>query len=299
VAEAYLPHPLLSEADLPADLSRLNLTYNNEMKLIGVQIAAEEVRPGERVPVTAYWQALKPMDTNYSVFVHLMGRDYTNVGQMNTYPGLGLRPTSTLTPGHIVVDTYSVPVNGGSAAPARLLVNMGLYDFDEPGRPGIQPVAPDGNPALPTVGQLKLVPEQWPAYEDSAPLAEFDDHIWLLDYSIHDCPSGDSDCQIIFNWLAQGRPASDYTVFIQLWRDGEFIVGFDTPPLNNDYPTTLWAAGEVIIDPHPLDLSSLLPGEYQVFAGLYNFTSGERLSATADGQPRPDSAVELGTIRIE
>jgi hypothetical protein len=299
VASAYIPRPLLTETDLPADLSHLDLTYNNEMKLIGVKIAVTTVRPGDRVPVTAYWQALQPMNTDYSIFVHLIGRDYTNVGQINTYPALGLRPTTTLAPGQIVADTYPVSVNVGSEAPTRLLVNIGLFDFKEPGRPGIQPVTPDGNPALPTVGQIKLVPNQWPTYDNTPPIAEFTGHIWLLDYTIQNCQATDSDCYIIFEWLARGRPATDYTVFIQLWRDDEFIAGFDTPPLNNDYPTSLWAAGELITDPHPLDLSTLSPGEYQVFAGLYNFATGERLSAAVNGEPLPDHAVNLGTIQVK
>ncbi|MBN1993917.1 MAG: hypothetical protein JW953_14550 [Anaerolineae bacterium] len=298
VAPAYIPPPLLAETDLPADLSRLDLTYNDELKLIGVAVEAKTARPGERVNVTAYWQALKPMDTNYSVFVHLVGRDHTPVGQMNTYPGLGLRPTTTLAPGQIVQDTYPVLVNGDSAAPTRLLVNLGLFDFNEPGRPGIQPVAPDGNPAPPTVGQLKLAPARWPSYPNQPPLAEFAGHIRLLDTSFQNCRSSDNDCQITLVWSAHGRPAADYTVFIQLWRNGEFSAGFDSPPLNNNYPTGLWDAGEIIIDPHLLDLSALPSGEYRVLAGLYDFSTGERLPAALNGDTLPDNAVELSPIKI-
>ncbi len=298
VAPEYIPKPLLTETNLPADLPRLDLTYNDEMKLVGVKIGAEVVRPGERVPVTAYWQALKPMETNYSVFVHLIGRDYTNVGQMNSYPGLGLRPTQTLQPGQIVVDTYPVLVNGGSEAPTRLLVNIGLFDFNEPGRPGIPPVGPDGHEALSTVGQLKLVPGVWPPYQATPPIAEFADQIWLIDYALEDCQGQSANCQVILKWLARDRPSTDYTVFIQLWRNGEFITGFDTPPLAGDYPTSLWEAGELIVDPHPLDLSTIPPGDYTLLTGLYNFTTGERLPASAEGAPLPDYAVELGMISV-
>ena len=298
VAPAYIPAPLLTEADLPADLPRLNFTYNDEMKLIGVKINTDRVQPGESVPVIAYWQALKPMKTDYSVFVHLIGRGYTSAGQMNTYPGLGLHPTSTLSPGEIVADTYPVPVSGGATAPTRLLVNIGLFDFKEAGRPGIQPLAPDGQPASPTVGQLKLLPAQWPVLKGSTPIAAFADHIILVDDAIAGCTSRDNDCQVILTWQAQGRPATDYTVFIQLWRGAEFVTGFDTPPLANDYPTGLWEEGEVIVDPHALDLADLPPGQYRVRAGLYNFISGERLAATAGGQPLPDYAVDVGVIEI-
>ncbi len=78
------------------------------------------------------------------------------------------------------------------------------------------------------------------------------------------------------------------------------VQGFDAPPLGGDYPTRRWAAGEVIIDPHPLDLSALPPGEYRLLTGLYNFTTGERLpAASPTGAPLPDFAVELGLLSLE
>jgi hypothetical protein len=302
VASEYIPKPLLTEADLPSDLHRLNWTYQDEMKLLGVEIGADVVHPGERVPVTAYWQALQPLEINYSVFVHLMGRNYTNVGQFNTYPGLGLRPTRSLQPSQIVADTYPVLVEGGSQAPTRLLVNIGLFDFNEPGRPGLQAIAPDGRPVSATVGQLKLVPTQWPPASPPPPVAEFDDQIWLAGYTVIDCQTRNEACEITFKWQAQGKPSADYTVFIQLWPTSnpqQQFIGFDAPPLSGDYPTSLWEAGEVILDPHFLDLTTVPPGEYRILAGLYNFATDRRLSATSAGIPLPDNAVNLGAIHLK
>jgi len=299
VATEYTPAPILTESELPAGLVQLNRTYNNELKLLGVEIGADVVRPGQRVPVTVYWQALKPMDTNYSVFVHLVGREHQSVGQCNTYPGLGLRPTTTLLPGQIIADTYPVLVEGGSEAPTRLLVKVGLFNFEESGRPGIPAIDSEGNEVSPTVGQLKLVPKAWPVLPTTPAVADFADYIRLMDYNIDGCNSTSAPCAVTFEWLAQETPGADYTVFVQVWRDSEKIDGFDTPPLNNDYPTSLWAKGEVIIDPHQLDLSTFAPGEYQILAGLYKATTGERLPASARGKPLPDFAVELGPINIQ
>jgi hypothetical protein len=295
----YVPRPLLTEANLPADISRLDLTYRNDMKLVGLRLGADIVHPGERVPVTAYWQALKPMATNYSVFVHLNGRGYQNVGQFNTYPGLGLRPTRALQPGQVVADTYPVLVEGGSAAPTRLLVNIGLFDFNEPGRPGIEAIGPDGQPALSTVSQLKLIPARWPAYNNTPPLAEFADNIWLTDYAIIGCQFKSHTCEVTFTWLARGKPSTDYTVFIQLWQQGEKMAGFDAPPLTGDYPTSLWASGEVILDPHDLDLSTIPAGEYLILAGLYDLTTGDRLPASIGETLLPDYAVNFGFVHLE
>lgn len=299
VAPEYIPKPLLTEADLPADITRLDWSYNGEIKLVGVKIGAAAVHPSQRVPVTAYWQALKPMETNYSVFVHLIGRDYTNVGQFNTFPGLGLRPTRSLQPGQIVADTYPVLVDGGSAAPTRLLVNVGLFNFKEAGRPGIQAVDSQGQKVSPSAGYLKLIPPIWPDYEAEPPLAEFADHIRLVGAETSGCTGQNTPCAVLLKWLAQGNPVADYTVFIQLWRGGQKMTGFDTQPLAGDYPTSLWETGEVILDSHPLDLSGLAPGEYQVLAGLYNLASGDRLPAVRDGTPLADFAVDLGIVRIE
>ncbi len=308
MAPEYVPRPLLTEADLPADLSRLNLTYRGEMKLIGVKIGAVAIRPGERVPVTAYWQALKPMTTNYSVFVHLIGRGYQNIGQFNTYPGLGLRPTRTLEPGQIVTDTYPVQVEGGAIAPTRLLVNLGLFNFNEPGRPGLAATAPDGQPASSSVGQLKLIPAAWPPRPSTSPLAEFGEPqnenaspIWLSEAALSGCQNQTDTCAITFTWLVQAKPAADYTIFIQLWPDApeQKFIGFDSPPLSGDYPTSLWDAGEVILDRHDLDLATVPPGAYRILAGLYNFTTGQRLPTSAAGTPLPDYAVNLGTLQLK
>ncbi|MCB0196523.1 MAG: hypothetical protein KDJ65_31510, partial [Anaerolineae bacterium] len=297
VARAYHPPALLTEADLPADLPRLDRTFNDEMKLIAVDVGAAVARPGERVPVTVTWQALKPMTTDYSVFVHLIGRNYESVGQFNTYPALGLRPTTTLEPGQIIVDTYPVLINGGAAAPTRLLVNVGLFNINEPGRPGIPALDSNGNEVSPTVGQLKLIPNIWPD-APSPPLAEFADNIQLGQATLQNCDSSASGCTVIFTWLAQAQPTADYTVFIQLWHDGEQVRGFDGPPVAGDYPTPLWDNGEVIVDVHPIDLADLPAGEYRLVAGLYHLQSGTRLAAYKDGEPLPDFAVEVGGIEI-
>jgi hypothetical protein len=301
-APEYTPRPLLTETDLPADLPRLDWTIGaGEMKLIAATIGADTARPGERVPVTLYWQALRPMTTNYSVFVHLFGRGGASAGQFNSYPGLGLRPTSGLIPGQIVVDTYPVQIEGGSEAPTRLRVTAGLYDFNAPGRPALPAAAPDGPPIPdPTIGRLKLAPTDWPPQPTAPPLAQFADGLRLHQTTRDGCDSPAAPCRLILTWTPTTAPTADYTVFIQLWQADRMVQGFDAPPFGGDYPTGLWAAGETIIDPHPLDLSTLPPGEYRLLTGLYNFTTGERLPAqSAAGNPLPDFAVDLGALTLK
>jgi hypothetical protein len=174
---------------------------------------------------------------------------------------------------------------------------VGLFNIKEAGRPGLPAINPAGQEVGPTVGQLKLIPDSWPPAGEPV-LANFADHIALESYAVDGCAAQAESCTVTFKWLAQSRPAADYTVFIQLWQGERQMAGFDGPPLQNDYPTGLWEAGEVIIDPHRLDLSGVSPGEYRLVAGLYQLASGERLALSAGGQPLPNNVIDLGTIRI-
>ena len=77
-----------------------------------------------------------------------------------------------------------------------------------------------------------------------------------------------------------------------------YVAGFDGPPVQGDYPTSLWAPGEIIVDTHSLNLAALPRGEYYLLAGLYNPATGERLPAATSAGPLPDDAVNLGPIRV-
>jgi hypothetical protein len=128
---------------------------------------------------------------------------------------------------------------------------------------------------------------------------DFSDSVRLIDASMEGCDATTSDCTLRLVWESEGRPTADFTVFVQLWQEGQQIAGYDAPPLNGDYPTSLWAANEIIIDLHELDLSNLRPGNYRIITGLYNFSTNERLPAMVNGEPLPNYAVDLGSIVLE
>ncbi|MFQ5576737.1 MAG: hypothetical protein ACE5G8_07095, partial [Anaerolineae bacterium] len=240
---------------------------------------------------------LKPVAANYSVFVHLYGRDGETMGQFDTYPGLGAWPTTLLSPGDVLADTYPVPLFAEveNAAPARLRVAVGLYEYDRPGFPRPPAVDAGGAPLDATfAGDAKLVPWQWPVPAPAHPLrVQFDDHITLTGYDAA-CAPPSGPCELTLYWAADGAPSADYQVFIQLWRGEAQVAGFDGPPVNGDYPAGYWAAGETIIDRHAISLpADLPPGEYRFRVGLYRLETGQRLAAAGPAGPLPDFAVDL------
>ncbi len=308
IVPAYTKPPVLTEQNLPADLQQVSFTYAGKMRLLGYHLPASTVRPAETLPLTLYWQILEPVDLNYSIFVHLLGRQRQVVGQVDTYPGGGHWPTTLLSPGAVLADHYQVPITPAAEfnqAPTRLLIAAGVYDFNEPGRPGKPAVNADGQPVEPLIASAKLIPWQWPSPPRSDPVINFADKVTLLSYQI----AADQQ-SVTLNWQVNAPLGLDYTVFLQAWQaapltgsavsgmKAEYVTGFDGPPVQGDYPTSLWAPGEIIVDTHTLNLATLPPGEYYLLAGLYNPATGERLPAAIPSGPLPDYAVNLGTLQV-
>lgn len=292
IVPAYARPALLAETDLPSDVQQVNWDLNGQMRLLGYRLELRSVHPAETLPVTVYWEVLAPMMTDYSVFVHLQGRDRTVMGQVNTYPGLGGWPTTLLKPGDVLADTYYVPVDPEAEAPSLLRVYAGLYRFDEPGRPGLPTVDKRGELIEPWLATSKLAPWDWPQVTPSNSLqVRFGETISLIGYDLnHD---------LTLFWQAAGRPPIDYTVFIQVWDGDEQVAGFDGQPVGGDYPTSWWEADETIVDVHRIDLGEdglnevLQTGRYRLLVGLYRLDTGERLPAFGPEGPLPDYAIEI------
>ncbi len=295
IAPAYAKPPLLKAADIPADITPIGYVFNDEIRLVGVKIDASPVRALETLPLTVYWEVLNPVPVNYSVFVHLYGRQGKTMGQFDSYPGLGAWPATLLSPGDVLADTYPVPIfeEAEKNAPALLQVAVGLYEYNKPGFP--RPPVYSANGAeveTPLVGQAKLIPWIWPETQPTHLLnAQFEDGIALTGYD-STCNRA-APCQLTLYWAASRRPSAAYQVFIQLWRKDEQVSGFDGPPVKGDYPANWWDAGEIIVDRHPLNLSSLSSGDYRFRVGLYRLDTGQRLPVSNSAGFLPDFAVDL------
>lgn len=103
--------------------------------------------------------------------------------------------------------------------------------------------------------------------------------------------------RVTLYWLSRGTMGTNYNVFVHLTgADGVPVAQSDGYPGGGYTPTTRWLSGEVLPDPHRLDVpADLGAGEYQLWAGVYDPATGERLPV-AD---RDDGRIFLGTVRIE
>ncbi len=94
--------------------------------LLDAEVAKNSARPGEGVPVNLRWRALRALDEDYTVFVHLVGPDGRLHGQVDMWPVQGSYPTSQWTVGEELADPYEVRLD--SDAPAgHYRVEVGWY----------------------------------------------------------------------------------------------------------------------------------------------------------------------------
>ncbi len=99
-------------------------------------------------------------------------------------------------------------------------------------------------------------------------------------------------------WETGAVLARRYKVSVQVLYDyGGLASQHDSEPANGQQPTTLWEAGEVIVDNHGLILNdNLPPGTYQLIVVMYDATDPKtRLQPANDD---PDQILHLETITL-
>ncbi len=86
-------------------------------------------------------------------------------------------------------------------------------------------------------------------------------------------------------WSADQALGADYTTSVFLLdAAGQLVTQYDVYPFENARPTTSWQPGEVVYDPHPLDLSAIPPGQYTVAVQIYTWYDQVK-QPTASGDP--------------
>lgn len=107
--------------------SPLRVRFGEDVRFLGYDLPETDFVPGDVVPLTLYWQALRPMGGNYKVFTHLLGPSGQVRGQKDRVPASGARPTTGWVEGEIIIDEYEIPISP-DAPTGTYQIEIGLYD---------------------------------------------------------------------------------------------------------------------------------------------------------------------------
>ncbi len=89
-------------------------------------------QPGDTLQIGLTWQATRPPDANYTVFVQLLDEASQVRAQSDRWPGDGLFPTAGLAAGQAITDNLALPLD---VPPGRYQLIAGLYQGDVEGLP--------------------------------------------------------------------------------------------------------------------------------------------------------------------
>ncbi len=109
----------------------VNLTFGDSIQLNGYTLANSELKPGEIVQATLFWQTAVLLDTRYKIFLHLVDENGQIVAQRDSEPVGGLGLTTTWKPGETIVDNHGLLIPT-DAADGRYTLLLGFYDIADP-----------------------------------------------------------------------------------------------------------------------------------------------------------------------
>ena len=290
------PHELLLEVD-------------GDILILGHDYTPGLYRPGEEVPISVEWHALRPSKRLYVLSTHLVDRhgkrwgitdralfeSLDGSGQMHpTLPGehYGADLTVTLAPG-VPSGVYTLELVANELDPFSLIYR----------KPSVRRI--DGSPVermvlgWTIVGRPQEVMSMLEASPQHSLRASFGVTVQLLGYDLEARALGpNQDLAVSLYWGARTKPDYDYTVFVQLLdAEGKLVAQSDAYPLDNRFPTSYLESGVVIRDTHRLRLDSRAGGgPYRLIAGLYRLDTMQRLPVQMDEADQLSDHLNLGLI---
>jgi len=155
----------------------------------------------------------------------------------------------------------------------------------------------------PLLGQVRIMDPARTRPPMVSNVVTLNDEIQLLGYDLEDAQiTPESSLSFALHWQAIKQPKSNYSVFTQLiGPDGQVWAQQDNQPQGGRYPTSAWMPQDRIVDRYELRLREGAPsGAYRLLVGMYDLTTGRRLTAIdQNGIRLPDDAILLTTLTVE
>lgn len=288
IAPAYARSAPL--AARPETAEALDVVFGDGLKLLGAEVRAETSQPGGQAEIILYWQAVQPIDKDYSTFVHLIDQNEIVVAQRDMYPGQGAWPTSQLRVGDIIASRYVLNIPSTAYAPDTLTWEVGVYEFA-------------GGRRLPTVaggdnlrfGSLGLAGRSGDAPNPIN--VNLGNQLDLIGYALDRRSAAPNESiHLTLYWRARANMSIDYTVFTHVLQPPETIWAQHDKALP---PTSGWSIGQVVSDTYMLTIKpETPPGVYEIEVGVYEPQHFERLRVITDDGRITENFVLLGKVRV-
>jgi hypothetical protein len=284
------PEKLPQIEDLPLD-SQVSTPLNDSLTLVGHDYTDAALPPGAEVVGKIFWQAMQPMTQDYWVEFSFVDEDRKKyiIAEQPLSPSY---PPDQWRRNEIVGAAYRFQVPA-VAPPGEYPIMVTLID-SETGA-GIGQAA--------TLAQITVEAQErnFQLPEHVAPIsAVINEEIELVGYRLHNrTVQAKHTFGLTLYWRSLNIPAKNYTVFVHAVGPDQVIRGqWDSMPVQGAAPTGGWLPGEIVEDHYDVLMGrDVPPWEYDIFVGMYDPISGERLPLFSARAPVSDNRVWLTRVQ--
>lgn len=260
-------------AKLPTPPYSLARTVLPGLQLLGYGRGGSNLSTGETLPLALWWKATEPLPP-LTTRLELFKADNTGRILLNTQPVHNTYPFHQWYTPQFLIDHVN-PTIPADFPPGEYRLQLRLLDA--------------GSETLLTANLGAVTIKATERLYTPPPMQTVTNNLFgrellLLGYDLEE--TADQTFALRLVWQAQETPDEDYTVFVHLLGlDGVCCVWQqDVMPRQNQYPTSRWLAGEVVVDDYIIKLPpDMAPGLYPLEIGLYVAETGLRLPVTGLG----------------
>jgi hypothetical protein len=265
--------------------------FGDGLALDNYEFDRQAAAPGDPVLVRLTWRALAPVNSNRLARLDLVAASSGEVSYAHEHRIVETYPTGRWEPAEVFAEQLWLRL------PASLETDTyewRLTVLEQAGQPLAGPVPLP----LPSGAFMLTAPERiFTLPEIAHPLdTRLGDSVMLRGYNLSSANLRPGEpVTVSLVWQAEAEMPVSYHVFLHLLdaATGAIVAQSDGVPAGWTRPTTGWVAGEVVIDDRVLSLEAALPpGDYELWAGLVNPETGERLPVPG----LPDGRVRLGIL---
>ncbi|MDT8306791.1 MAG: hypothetical protein RRC07_12715, partial [Anaerolineae bacterium] len=260
--------------------------------------------PASSLRLSLAWYTAQPLAANLVASLRLHDAFGRLLAQCDLQPGYGFQPSITWPAAAWTDDRLALPLPAQlpDAAPYTLAVQLydGLGETRLVHRLGELDWTATTLQVSPITAQVTLPPDLLPT------AAQFGNVAALRGYRLT-YPEPES-VAVTFYWEALGTSRASVVRFVQLLdtagqivtRGDGSTVQVDSLPQANSYPTSQWAASEIVADTLLLSLAGVPPGAYELAVGFYPpGDANARLPVTLPGGATPPDRILRLPLSVE
>ncbi|MDQ7027998.1 MAG: hypothetical protein Q9P44_20850, partial [Anaerolineae bacterium] len=235
-----------------------------DIEFMGYSLNPPQAQPDETIQMTLCWRSLssEKLPVPYIVAINVVDTEDTKFYRYESYPASGAY--TDWQPERAFCERFDLISENRVEQGRTYLIRLDLID----------PITLEPLPSIretSIIGNLVVsgIPRTRP------PVADFQG-IYLLDYEVS--YPNDNRVSLSLDWGTGDWVAQPVTLFVHLIQDGNLVGQLDSPLGVPVHPSQFWGQNvETIRTTHTLDIPD---GDFQIYMGLYNTTTLERLNLT-------------------